>query len=184
MRANFDLRQLRVMVVENNRHVQEILRTQLRGLGVGAIEIHACAEKAYARLVDFVPDFAMVDLELDGSGGLEFIRQVRRNPESSNPFLPIIVVSAHGDRVHVTQARDIGATGFLVKPVSARSLYDRIVDIIEHPRSFVRAPNYVGPCRRRRPMRHDGLERRSAAGKKLEQAQNAIHHETPDKKAG
>jgi hypothetical protein len=46
-------------------------------------------------------------------------------------------------------ARDAGVTEFLVKPLSAKALYERILSVVLHPRPFVRTKNYFGPDRRR-----------------------------------
>ena len=60
------------------------------------------------------------------------------------------------------EARDAGVTEFLVKPVSAKALVDRLRTVIERQRMFVRAESYTGPDRRRRttagykgPLRRD-----------------------------
>jgi two-component system chemotaxis response regulator CheY len=50
----------------------------------------------------------------------------------------------------VGEARDVGVTEFLSKPVTARGVIERITRVVDHPRSFVRSPNYFGPDRRRR----------------------------------
>ena len=41
-------------------------------------------------------------------------------------------------------------TEFVVKPVNARTLLDRIMAVIYRPRPFVRTKTYFGPDRRRR----------------------------------
>ncbi len=82
--------------------------------------------------------------------GLEFVRLLRTDTNSPNPFVPVIMLTAHTEAKRVVEARDAGVTEFLAKPISAHQLYSRIRAIIEHPRPFVRAKSYVGPDRRRR----------------------------------
>jgi DNA-binding response OmpR family regulator len=50
----------------------------------------------------------------------------------------------------VVEARDAGVNEFVAKPVTARTLLDRIVATIYRPRAFVRTKDYFGPDRRRR----------------------------------
>jgi DNA-binding response OmpR family regulator len=52
--------------------------------------------------------------------------------------------------VRVVEARDAGVTEFIAKPLSARTLLNRLNAVIYHPRAFVRTPSYFGPDRRRR----------------------------------
>ncbi|MGB0671119.1 MAG: response regulator, partial [Rhodospirillales bacterium] len=67
----------------------------------------------------------------------------------------------HTEVARVTEARDAGIHEFLAKPISAQTLYRRIVSIIETPRDFIRAPGYVGPDRKRRDdSGYRGPERR------------------------
>ena len=58
--------------------------------------------------------------------------------------------AGHTEAHRITYARDIGATEFLCKPISAKSLYSRIISIIENERQFVRSEDFFGPDRRRR----------------------------------
>jgi two-component system, chemotaxis family, chemotaxis protein CheY len=85
-----------------------------------------------------------------------------RQPEtSSNPYVPIIMVTGHAERRRVTEARDAGVTEFLVKPISAKALYQRIVSVVMMPRPYIKTATYFGPCRRRTPNPNfGGIERR------------------------
>src|SRR3546814_1089406 len=84
------------------------------------------------------------------SSDLDFTRLVRRGEDSPHPYVPIVMLTAHTERHRVLTARDAGVSEFLRKPVTPKDLYLRLVSVIETPRPFVRSPNYVGPCRRRR----------------------------------
>ncbi len=52
----------------------------------------------------------------------------------------------------------------MVKPLSAKALFGRIVNVIEHPRQFVRTENFFGPDRRRRNQEVEE-DRRGKGGK-------------------
>jgi two-component system, chemotaxis family, chemotaxis protein CheY len=91
---------------------------------------------------------------------------VRTSKDSRNPFVPILIVTAHSTVDHVLAALNAGANDFLAKPLSPRVLYSRIADIIENPRSFVRADGYFGPCRRGRSTAYYEGEERHASGVK------------------
>ena len=49
----------------------------------------------------------------------------------------------------VTLARDAGVTEFLAKPISAKGLYQRVLNVVANPRPFIKTKNYFGPDRRR-----------------------------------
>jgi DNA-binding response OmpR family regulator len=144
------LESVRVLLLEDNQHMRTIVSAILAGAGVR--EIRECSDaKAALRLIREHPiDIAMVDFQLAGMDGVEFIREVRNNPTSPNPYLPIIMITGHSERKRVMEARDAGVTEFVVKPLTARALLARIEAVIFRPRPFIRCANFFGPDRRRK----------------------------------
>src|SRR3546814_20681438 len=90
-----------------------------------------------------------MDWEMEGMNGMTLLQTIRSGRRGINPMTPVIVVSANTIARNVIQARDAGMPEFLAKPISAASLYARLVSILESPRRFVRAGPYCGPDRRR-----------------------------------
>ena len=71
------------------------------------------------------------------------------------------MLTGHSEKKHVMAARDAGVTEFLAKPLSAKALYERILNIVMNPRPFVRTKTYFGPDRRRgAASNYAGPERR------------------------
>lgn len=167
----YNLSRLKLLIVDDDPHMQMLLRTVVRGIGIENVKFIGSPSQVMAAIATFNPDIMLLDLQMPDTDGLELARLIRREEKSPNPYLPMIAVSAAADRSHVTAARDAGVNEFLAKPISAASVYDRIVSIIERPRPFVRNGAYVGPCRRRlKKLIYRGVEQRSTAGKALAQA--------------
>ena len=59
------------------------------------------------------------------------------------------MLTGHTEKARVTAARDAGITEFLAKPISAKALYQRIVNVVANPRPFIKTKTYFGPDRRR-----------------------------------
>lgn len=157
----YDLRKVNILVVDDSGFMIKLLKTILRGLAVGAVEECSDSAAVIDYLRDSQPDIVFLDLDMPGIDGLEVARQIRKGEDAPNPFVPIIMVTAHTKRINVLQARDAGVTEFLAKPVSARSVYERLATCIEAPRPFVRTAEYYGPDRRRHTeAAYDGPERR------------------------
>jgi DNA-binding response OmpR family regulator len=81
--------------------------------------------------------------------GLELTQMIRQPGANANPYVPIIMITGHTEKTRVTAARDAGVTEFLAKPISAKALYQRIVNVVANPRPFIRTKTYFGPDRRR-----------------------------------
>jgi two-component system, chemotaxis family, chemotaxis protein CheY len=165
-----DFTRLRFLVVEDNAHMRRILRTLLHGFG--SREVHE-AEDGAAGLEAFVrcmPDIVLTDWAMPIFDGLELTQMIRQPGANANPYVPIIMVTGHSEKQRVVSARDAGVTEFLVKPVSAKSLYQRVLNIVVNPRSFIRSKSYFGPDRRRNtPVNYTGPERRKGSIEAIDQ---------------
>jgi len=58
-------------------------------------------------------------------------------------------MTGHSEKSRVYEARDAGVTEFVVKPITAKAVLDRMQAVIFHPRAFVKTDGYFGPDRRR-----------------------------------
>jgi DNA-binding response OmpR family regulator len=81
--------------------------------------------------------------------GLELAQMIRQPESKGNPYAPIIMLTGHSEKRRVTVARDAGVTEFLAKPISAKGLYQRIMNVVANPRPFIKTKTYFGPDRRR-----------------------------------
>src|SRR6185295_80816 len=81
--------------------------------------------------------------------GMELTQMIRQPGANSNPYVPIIMLTGHSEKKRVIAARDAGVTEFLAKPISAKGLYQRVLNVVANPRPFIRTKSYFGPDRRR-----------------------------------
>ena len=160
----YRLDRLAVLIVDDNQHMRSLVRTILESLGVSQILEARDGSHALEKMGQAQIDLLIADWNMEPMDGLELTRHLRNSPESPDQFLPVIMLSGHTERARVMQARDAGVTEFMAKPVSARSLYARIVSIIENPRPFVRTNDYFGPDRRRQMLPFEGQDRRKPGG--------------------
>ena len=144
------LEALNVLLADDNPHMREIVGVLLNNFGIQHIRAVQDGGQGLDMLKRWQPDLAIIDFKMEPVDGVEFTRQVRNSPDSRNPYLPIIMMTGHSARSRVYEARDAGVTEFVVKPVNARTLLDRIMAVIYRPRPFVRTKSYFGPDRRRR----------------------------------
>lgn len=144
------LENLRFLLVDDNQHMRAIVAAILKGVGAKHIREAMDGAEALQAMRDGPVDIAIVDFKMTPLDGVQFTHLVRNSPDSVDPFLPIIMLTGFAERHRVFEARDAGVTEIVVKPVTARSLLDRINTVIFRPRAFIRSTDYFGPCRRRR----------------------------------
>lgn len=157
---------LKILVVDDNAHMRKLVTTILQAFGVVQIYEADNGQRAWTVVRESNPDVIIADWVMDGMSGIELVQMLRANPQSPNPFVPVILLTGHTSLDHVMQARDAGVNEFIAKPVSVKTMMSRLVSVIENPRPYVRTQGYFGPCRRRRGAdEYRGPERRSETKK-------------------
>jgi two-component system, chemotaxis family, chemotaxis protein CheY len=144
-----DFNRLRFLVVDDNAHMRRIVRTLLHGFG--AREVYEAEDGATGleAFTHFAPDIVIADWAMPIFDGLELTQMIRQPGSNSNPYVPIIMLTGHSEKKRVTSARDAGVTEFMAKPISAKALYQRILNVVANPRPFIKTKTYFGPDRRR-----------------------------------
>jgi len=141
---------LKVLLVDDNAHMRTITSAVLQSAGIRLVREAADGAAALEILRDYAADLVIVDFKMFPLDGVEFTRLVRNSPDTANPYLPIIMMTGHSEKSRICEARDAGVTEFVVKPITAKAILDRIQSVIFHPRPFVKTDDYFGPDRRRR----------------------------------
>ena len=161
----YKFKEITVLVVDSKPHIITLIRGVLQMFGVQKIFSASTQEAALEYFEQQKPDLLIVDWEIANSSGISFTKAIRQS--SQNPYVPVIFMTSFTSEARVAEARDSGITEFLAKPFSVETLYKRIERIIEKPRAFVVAADYVGPDRRRkRAAPPGGVERRKAEKEK------------------
>ena len=156
---SYNLSNLNILILENNKLIRHLMSNVFHVFGVRKGLKTGNPDHAYEMFSSNAADIIISDWspELDG---IEFLKRIRSAPDSRDPFVPIIICTGNSEKQHVVTARDAGMTEFLVKPVSAKSIYSRIVSVIEKHRPFIRIETYFGPDRRRHVTHAIAIERR------------------------
>jgi CheY-like chemotaxis protein len=141
---------VKLLIVDDNRNMRALMRAMLQAVGIKHIQEAEDGRSGFAELLSQKPEIVITDLSMPVMDGIEFVRTIRRAPESPNPCVPILMVTGHTERSRIEAGRDAGVTEFLAKPLTAEGLVDRLGKIINRPRLFVQCEAYFGPDRRRR----------------------------------
>ena len=114
---------VRVLVVEDMRMFRELLTDWLAGWG--RYEVAGAAgsgEDALALMSAAQPDVLLVDLQLPGMGGLEFVRAARQ----IRPEVRALVLSSLVDPLALTRVRESGVEGYIEKEASPEQLAEAL----------------------------------------------------------
>ena len=170
----YKLEKVKILIVDDMQPMLDLTKSVLKIFGFKLVFTAPNAEEAFEIVCKEDPDLIITDWMMSPVDGLEFAKQVRRDPLSPNPYVPVLMMTGFSARFRVENARDAGITEFMVKPFSARDLYKRVVQIVERPRQFVEAGEFFGPDRRRKSdENYEGPRRRERDKLGEEKGENA-----------
>ena len=118
-----DLVQKRVLIVEDEPSIRDMVAFALRKAGMESIHA-ADARSAQTAIGDQIPDLILLDWMLPGMTGIELARRLRR--EDLTRDVPIIMLTARGEETDRVNGLEAGVDDYVVKPFSARELVARI----------------------------------------------------------
>jgi two-component system, chemotaxis family, chemotaxis protein CheY len=147
--VRIDFNRLRFLVIDDNAHMRRILRTLLHGFGTREVYEAEDGAAGLEAFTHYMPDIVLTDWAMPIFDGLELTQMIRQPGANANPYVPIIMLTGHSEKKRVIASRDAGVTEFLAKPISAKALYQRILNVVANPRPFIRTKTYFGPDRRR-----------------------------------
>jgi two-component system phosphate regulon response regulator PhoB len=113
----------RILIVEDEKDLQEVLSYNLRQAGHVAIVVGSGRE-ALTAVAEQRPDLMLLDLMLPDVSGIEICRRLKGEPLTRD--LPIVMVTAKGDEVDRVVGFELGADDYVVKPYSLRELLLRV----------------------------------------------------------
>ncbi|WP_373498356.1 response regulator [Desulfococcus sp.] len=147
-----DLQGLRVLVVDDSRTSQDILKSYLESLSfrvstadsgeAGLILLEEAARENRAF------ELVLMDWKMPGMDGIEASRRIKT--EMNLPHVPVIImITAYGNEEVMRQAESVGLEGFLIKPSSQSSLFNTIMEVFgkKVPKSaYARTPLHRDPA--------------------------------------
>jgi two-component system, OmpR family, alkaline phosphatase synthesis response regulator PhoP len=137
--------QERILVVEDEEDIQELLRYNLVKEGYRVTTADS-GEAALAAIRAEPPHLVLLDLMLPGMGGLEVCRALRNNPKTMH--LPVVMLTAKSEESDVVIGLELGADDYVTKPFSPKVLVARVRACLRRKRQEVpadQAPVAAGP---------------------------------------
>jgi two-component system chemotaxis response regulator CheY len=128
------IRSARVLIVDDEFTMRKVMRTLLLSMGVTDVHDAADGASGLAAIGALAPDLVILDWQMAGMNGPEFVRQVRWSDASASSNVPIIMLTRHSEQSSAVEAMRLGVHEFLVKPVSGKALHERLASVLLNPR--------------------------------------------------
>ena len=141
----------RVIVVDPNREVRHAICEGLRARGM----THVDGTGALTELEDMVGsnliDLIVGDATFAEEGFTKIAKKIRLGDHGPNPYLVAMAAIGSPTEENFKDIVSSGIDNVLVKPLSVKTLVDRITTVVHKRKSFVVSSEYIGPDRRLRP---------------------------------
>ncbi len=120
----------KILIIEDD---PSILRGLQLNLGMEGYLVRSASdgETGLAMARSEKPDLVVVDVMLPRLGGLEVVREIRRD----DPDLPVLILSAKGQETDKVAGLQFGADDYIVKPFGLKELLARIDAVLRRRRA-------------------------------------------------
>ena len=120
---------MNILVVDDSKIIRIMLIRILNELGYDQIVEAVDTDSALLRMEIKKPDLILSDYNMPGKSGLDFLRIVRRNPETAK--IPFVLVTTVHDKKIIVQAVQSGLQYFILKPVEKNVLAEKLAALAE-----------------------------------------------------
>ena len=117
-----------ILVVDDSA---TMLMSLKNGLEIGGFSVITAADGVLALeklQTGPKPDLIITDINMPNMGGIEFIGNARKLPGFR--FIPILALTTESQQAKRDEAKKLGATGWLVKPVGGTDLIKIIKQVL------------------------------------------------------
>jgi len=116
------LEPMKILVVDDEAGVREVLRKGLTEIGKFSVEVAATGVEAMEKIEGDVFDLVLTDVKMPEMDGMELLRKIK----ASRPEVMVILMTAYGSIGSAVEAMKIGADDYITKPIDFNDLLMRV----------------------------------------------------------
>ena len=105
----------KALIVDDNRQIADSLAQMLKFFNIEATMAYG-PRPALTNLNEMTPSIIFLDLNMPGLTGFDVLQFLRREPRLAD--VPVIVVTSDDQPESAQRAIEIGATAYVIKPIS------------------------------------------------------------------
>lgn len=116
-----------ILVVEDETPIRGMIRLALELAKFEVVEAES-AKQAELKIAKQIPNLILLDWMLPGLSGIDYAKQLKRNPTLKD--IPIIILTAKAEEENKVKGLETGADDYITKPFSPRELIARIKTVL------------------------------------------------------
>lgn len=119
----------KVLAIDDSRTIRNLLRASLEAAGFEFSSANDGVE-GIERFAEVQPDVVITDINMPRMDGFGVIENLRSGPDKTH--VPILVLTTESSDDLKARARDVGATGWIVKPFEDTALISVLRRVTGH----------------------------------------------------
>ena len=143
MTAQFDLENVRAMIVDDHDPIRKAMKRVLTKLGVKHIVECFDGSEALKALSEQTIDLILLDIYMRKVDGFKVLESVRNRSIRSD--IPIVVVTGESTKESIVKASDLGADDYIIKPFQVDSMVSKVQQVLNN---FFSPPPLLSALRR------------------------------------
>ncbi len=117
----------KILIVDDSESIREVVSFTLENAG-HEVQKAVDGDNALEFLDGTTYDLIITDLHMPNKNGIELIREVRKN--EAYKFIPILFLTTESQTAKKKEAKEAGATGWIVKPFVPEKLLAAINKVV------------------------------------------------------
>lgn len=125
-------RLLPVLVVDDEQIVRNGMKNIIswEAAGCEVVGDAGGGEEALRLIEELRPALVLLDITMPGMSGIDVLSEVHRNPRSYPSRPEFLILSGYSDFSYAQKAMNLGARGYIVKPVDEDILAEKVVELV------------------------------------------------------
>jgi DNA-binding response OmpR family regulator len=117
----------KILIVDDEKEWVEMLAMRLKHAGY-QVGVAFDAVQAVSQTIQLKPDLILLDIMMPAGGGLNALKNIRASAKTFS--IPVIVLTAKGDKETKEAAEKLGVSGYFLKPVDMGEFLGKLKEIL------------------------------------------------------
>jgi CheY-like chemotaxis protein len=114
----------RILIADDDRVIAQLVAAVVREAGHVPVHAYDAMQTVMFAMRAPAPDLIVLDINMPGGTGLEALHKLKRSARTSQ--IPVVVLSGSIDQSLPSKVKELGAAGFLTKPIDPVALTEAI----------------------------------------------------------
>ncbi|MEL0591645.1 MULTISPECIES: response regulator [Planktothrix] len=123
-----DIKTKRILFIDDETHVRQIVKACLESLGGWDVLLAASGQEGLSKAVSEQPDAILLDLMMPEMDGLVLLKKLQAN--SVTQSIPVVFLTARKSLTEPQKFQELGVKGAIAKPFNSMTLVPQIANAL------------------------------------------------------